>query len=134
MEDALLQFGTAIEAIRELMIIVESGGHRIGDDTLIEGMADPDYGWQQSEHADDQALTLSATLLDVLEVRAIAYYNLGDYHSALRDASHCITLDGTRLAGYMRAARALQKLGRLEEAKQYMLAATQAEQPSDPLD
>jgi tetratricopeptide (TPR) repeat protein len=125
MQDALLQFATAIEAIRELMIITESVGQLAGDETAAEGMADTERGWQRHDAPD--RLVLPATLLDVLEVRAIAHYNLGDYHSALRDALHCITLDGTRLAGYLRAARALQKLGRLEEAEQCMLAATRAQ-------
>jgi hypothetical protein len=128
MEDALKEFATAIGAIRELMILSESASSL----SVTDGeMLSTDGAWDD-ESREQESLVLRSTLLDVLEIRAIAHYNLHDFESALRDAMHCITLDSSRLAGYMRAARALQKLGRVEEAKQYMLAATQAEDGENP--
>ena len=110
MEDALTHFATAIAGIREVMIISQE---------ICGDQSDPESGREMDP------LAMRSVLLDVLEVRAIASYNLGDFGGALRDATHCITLDGRRLAGYLRAARSLQKLGRVEEAKGYMLAATE---------
>ena len=110
MEDALAHFATAIAAIRDVTILCQE---------ICSDHSDPESS------AEMDPLAMRSVLLDVLEVRAIASYNLGDFGAALNDATHCITLDGSRLAGYLRAARTLQKLGRAEEAKEYMLVGTE---------
>ena len=100
MEVAMVHFSRAVEAIRAMQA---QGCEQAGEGT--------------------ESPTLSSVLADVLDARAALAHNLADYEGALADARQCIQLDRSRPAGYMRAARALQRLGRAGEAAQYMVAA-----------
>lgn len=56
-------------------------------------------------------------LSTILSNRSAAYYELGDYVSALTDAESVITLKRPWSKGHFRKARALMKLEKYQEAK-----------------
>ena len=96
----MVHFSRAVEAIRAMQA---QGCEQAGEGT--------------------ESPTLWSVLADVLDARAALAHNLADYEGALADARQCIQLDRSRPTGYIRAARALQRLGRAGEAAQYMVAA-----------